>query len=285
MSATAASAAGVQPTAAHDRYVERARERDEPTQTKTLRKRYGQRLRGRWAAIMAAAREAIVENDAFGLQTEALVDAPRNFAFETDADRVPAFDRWLQRQVDREILEQFGGDNQFITRAYERGVEDANAELRALGLSGEGATSATALQLPVHEEQLRALYNRNLSALQGMTDATANDMRRVLSEGLASGEGPRSIARDLADRVDNVGKHRATLIGRTEVMHSHNRARATEWQRAGVQKVDILLAADACPQCQALAAGAPYEIGEAPGLLPLHPNCRCSLSVYTESNS
>jgi SPP1 gp7 family putative phage head morphogenesis protein len=116
-----------------------------------------------------------------------------------------------------------------------------------------------------------------------MTDATANEMRRVLSEGLASGEGPRDIARSLADRVDNVGKHRANLIGRTEVMHSHNRARATEWQRAGIQRIDILLAPDACPECQALKAGAPYPADEAPGLLPLHPNCQCALTIYTAS--
>lgn len=282
MSATASSTVDVEPTSAYERYLDRAREREEPSLTKTLRKNYASKLRGRWAAIMAALREGIVENDAFGLQTEALVDAPQRFAFETDADRVPAFDRWLQRQVDREILDEFGADNQFITRAYERGIEDANSQLRALGLSGEASAGATVLQLPVHEEQLRALYNRNFSALQGMTDATANDMRRVLSEGLAAGENPRTIARDLADRVDNVGKHRATMIGRTEVMHSHNRARATEWQRAGVQQVDILLAADACPECQALAAGAPYPVDEAAGLLPLHPNCRCALSIYID---
>lgn len=283
MSATAASgdAAPPESTAAHRRLRERAQERDEPTQTKTLRKRYAQRLRGRWDAIMAAIRKGIVEFDALGLQTEALVDAPRDFTFDRESDQVQAFDRWLQRQTDREILQTFGQDNQFIRSSYERGIEDANRELRALGLTQGDGAAATAMQLPVHREQVQALYTRNFNALQGMTDATANQTRRVLSEGLASGEGPREIARDLADRVDHVGKHRATLIGRTEILHSHNRARATEWQRAGIQKVDILIAADACPECQALKAGAPYSADEAPGLLPLHPQCRCALSIHT----
>lgn len=284
MSATATSNDATVPeqTAAHKRRLERARERDEPTRTKTMRSTYGQRLRGRWAAIMSALREGIVENDAFGLQTEALVDAPRDFSFDTEADQVQAFNRWLQRQTDREILQEFGSENQFITRAYESGAEDARGELRALGLA-EGEVSTTALQLPVHREQLEALYSRNLGALQGMTDATANDMRRVLTEGLASGDGPRDIARDLSDRVDAVGKTRANVIARTEVMHSHNRARATEWQRAGVKKVDILLAPDACPQCQALKAGSPYPADEAAGLLPRHPNCRCALTIWTDN--
>lgn len=272
----------IEATGAHDRYLERARERDEPSQTTTLRSTYGQRLRGRWAAIMAALRKGIVELDAFGLQTEALVDAPRDFAFETEADQVAAFERWLSRQTNREILEQFGQDNQFVTRAYEQGVTDARTELRTLG-AVEGGEVATAVQLPVHREQIQNLYARNYRALEGMTDETANQMRRVLSEGLASGDGPRDIARDLADRVEHVGKHRATLIGRTEIMHSHNRARAAEYQRFGVDQVEILLAADACPECQALAAGAPHPVGEAPGLLPLHPNCRCAIAVHTGS--
>ncbi|MFC7202871.1 phage minor head protein [Haloferax namakaokahaiae] len=269
-------------TASHERYVKKAQERDEPSRTRTLRANYGQRLRGRWAAIMAALRQGIVDFDAFGLQTEALVDPPRGFAFETEAQQVTAFDQWLQRQTEREILRQYGSDNQFVEQAYERGVGAARTELRTLNLGPVGEVSASALQLPVHREQLQALYTRNYGALQGMTDATANQMRRVLTEGLASSHGPERIARDLADRVDHVGKYRSNLIARTEVMHSHNRARATEWSRAGIKQVDIMLAPGACPECQALAAGGPYSIDEAPGLLPLHPQCKCALSIHTE---
>lgn len=284
MSATSVSSGINTPseTAAHRRHVERARQRDEPTRTKTIRARYARRLRGRWAAIMAALREGVVERDAFGLRTEALVETPtpREFDFPTEADRTRRFEAWLERQTDRQILERFGGENQFITRAYEQGVDDAQTELRTLGLS-EGTAGATATQLPIHRTQLENLYARNFRALEGMTDATANGMRRTLAEGLASGDGPRDIARRLSDRVDSVGKTRANVIARTEVMHSHNRARATEWQRGGVERVTILLAPDACPECQALKAGAPYAVDEAPGLLPQHPNCRCSLSIHT----
>ena len=269
-------------TTAHKQHVERVQNRDEPTRTKTIRQRYAQRLRGRWAAIMTALREGIVENDALGLRTEALVDAPRDFDFDREDRQVAAFERWLNQQVDNEVLQQYGQDNEFVAQAYERGVEDANAELQALGLA-EGEVATMAMQLPVHSEQLQNLYARNLGALNGMTDAAANDMRRVLTEGLASGDGPRDIARDLADRVDKVGKTRANVIARTEILHSHNRARATEWQRAGVEKVTLLLAPDACEQCQALKSRAPFSTSEAAGLLPVHPRCRCSLSVYTRS--
>lgn len=282
MSATASTdnTDAVEETARHERIVERAQQRDEPTRTRSLRRRYAQRLRGRWSAIMTALRKGIVEHDAFALQTEALADVPRSFEFDTEAEQLQAFNDWINRQTSQEILQAFGGENEFISQAYEKGAEDARLELRALGLA-EGEVTA-ALQMPVHREQLQALYARNYNALQGMTDATANEMRRVLSEGLASGDGPRTIARDLSGRVDNVGKHRANMIARTEMMHSHNRARATEWQRAGVERVDILTAADACDQCLSLADGAPYKASEATGLLPQHPNCRCALTVHTD---
>jgi len=294
MSATASTSSGPpSETAAHEQHVERARNRDEPTRTKTIRQDYAQKLRGRWQAIRAAIRQGIVENDALGLQTEALVDAPPHgqFDFGTDADKADAFEAWLSRQTDREILQQYGGENQWITRAYERGVDDAQTELRTLGIGGEGAAGATAMQLPVHSEQLQALYTRNFNELEGMTDAVATDLRRELSEGLAAGENPRTIARDRL--VDVIGKvedgtpraamNRATMIARTEVMHSHNRARATEWERAGIKKVDILIAATACAECQALKAGAPYPVTEAKALIPgsTHPNCRCALTIYT----
>lgn len=207
------SGRGVPPTAAHARYLERARSRDEPTQTKTLRATYGQRLRGRWQAIRAALREGITEHDAFTLRSEALVEAPRQFSFSRHSERVPAFDDWLHRQTEREILQPYGGENQYITKAYETGVDDARTELRVLGLSEWSAKAgATAVQLPVHQEQLRDLYNRNLGALQGMTEATANQMRRTLSEGLAAGEGPREIAERLADRIEAVVSRGRTLL-------------------------------------------------------------------------
>jgi len=281
MSATVGDTVDVEETRRHERVLERAREREEPTRTKTVRQQYAQRLRGRWDAIETAIRTGVTENDALALSVEALVDAPRRnqFDFPTDARKTEAFRRWLETQTEREFLRTFGEDNQFIERAYERGVDDARTELRALGLA-EGQTAA-ALQLPVHRDQLQRLYQRNFRALQGMTRATGREMSRVLSEGLASGAGPRDIADDLADRIDAVGRTRAEVIARTEVMASHNTARLQEWERAGIKKVDVLIAPDACPECQAYQSGAPYPASEAYGNLPRHPRCRCSHVVHT----
>ncbi|MFB1066451.1 hypothetical protein [Natrinema sp. H-ect4] len=292
MSTTAASTdVGVpEQTSAHERLVERARDREEPSRTKTIRKRYAQELRGRLAAIRSALRKGIVENDALGLQTEALVDAPTSgqFEFTTDPQKVEAAQKWLERQTEQEILSKFGGENQYIEQAYAKGLEDAQRELSALGVGGGEAAAAASIRMPVHQEQLEQLYSRNLSELQGLTDDIANDLRRELTSGLASGDGPRDLARDVTDIIGRVedgtpraAMNRATMISRTELMNSHNWGRLKEWERSGVSKVDVLLANDACPQCQAYAAGAPYEAPKAYGNLPQHPNCRCSHTIWT----
>jgi len=273
-------------TPAHRRYLQRTKQRDEPTQTKTIRSQYAQRLRGRWAAIAAAIRTGVVERDAFGLDVDALaVDppGPRDFRFARTDAKVDAFIEWLRTQTDREFLDKFGGQNEWIRRAYERGLKAASVELRAAGIATETPKVETLFRLPVHTEQLQRLWTRNFEAMERMTGATADEMRRVLVEGLDEGQGPREIARDLTDRVDAVGRTRANTIARTEVMHSHTAARSKEWDRHGVEQVGLLLAPGACPECQALKAGEPYPTDRAPELLPRHPNCRCTIMIWTGS--
>jgi len=290
MSATASREAPTE-TTRHERHLERARQREEPTRIRSLRQRYAQRLRGAWQDIRAALRTGLVENDALGVEALATDPTRNDFSFDTDARQVESFRRWLETQTERDILRRFGSDNEFVTKAYERGVDDAQAELNTLGLD-EGNVGASSIQIPVHQEQLQSLYARNLNELQGMTDAIATDLRRELTDGLAAGDGPREVASNLTDiigRVENGtprgAMNRATMIARTELMNSHNTARLREWERAGITRVGVLIAPDACPQCQAYKSGEPYPASEAYANLPQHPNCRCSHHVFTGDNN
>jgi len=282
-------------TARHERWRERATERDEPARVRSMRDRYARRLRGALQDLRAAVREGIEDNDALSLKAEALVEPPgrKQFDFSTDARKADAFERWVRAQLERDVLRRLAPDNEFIRAVYQRGVEDARTELVALNVADDTSVTTSTLQLPVHERQLEALTTRNLSELEGLTESIATDLRRELTEGLAAGEGPRTIARDrLSETIGRVedgtprgAMNRATRIARTEVMNSHNRARAQEYERAGVEQVDIILANDACQICQDLEAGAPYPVSEAKALIPgrTHPNCRCALAVWTGS--
>jgi SPP1 gp7 family putative phage head morphogenesis protein len=282
------TAAEIPDTRRHQRLLERARERDEPTRVRSLRRRYAQRLRGALQGIRAALRRGLVENNALGREALATDPSRNQFSFATDAQKAEAFSAWLETQTQNDILERFGKENQYIAEGYERGLKDAQTELRALQVSEGRGRAGVALRLPVHREQLRSLYARNLNELEGMTDALGTDLRRGLTEGLAAGENPRDIADDLTDVVGRVddgspmgAMNRATRIARTEVMNSHNTARLQEWERAGVEHVGVLIANTACPQCQAYKAGEPYKASKAYANLPKHPNCRCSHHAWT----
>ena len=292
MSATQTTAE-ITETRRHRRLLERARKREEPTRTRSVRRRYAQRLRGAWQGIRAALRRGLIENGALGREGLAETPGRGQFDADTDAQTIAAFGEWLETQTERDILNRFGGENRFVTRAYERGVEDAQTELNALEMS-QGRAGATALRLPAHRERLESLYARHRTELEGMTDTVATDCRRELSEGLAADESPRAIAEGrLADVIGRVedgsptgAMNSATLLAGAVLMTATNAARATEWERAGVQKVGLLIASDACPQCQALKAGEPYLVSDARSLVPgrTHPNCRCSVHVWTDSS-
>lgn len=257
----------------------------DPTQTKTVRRRYAQRLRGAYGRINARIREGIEERDVLGLRGDELaaaVDPVPDFTFETDDRKIEAFDQWLQEAQEGEVLDVIDrSDNRYVRRAYERGLEDAGRNARRAGIAVPDETVGASIQVPVHEDALQLLYTRNFQELQGITAAVDQQVSRTLAEGVAAGEGPRDIARSITDRVNKIGKTRSTVLARTEVIHAHSEASLNRFEQLGVDevsaKVEFQTAGDTrvCPICETLE-GRTYSIDQARGVLPIHPMCRCA---------
>ena len=70
---------------------------------------------------------------------------------------------------------------------------------------------------------------------------------------------------------------RATRIARSESMWAVNEGIRQQYAAAGVTYMDVEPALTACDLCMDLARGNPYSIGDAEGILPAHPSCRCIL--------
>lgn len=258
----------------------------DPTRTTTLRRRYASKLRGAFADINTALRQGVVQNDAFGLRGDALAEAPRDFTFDTDDKKVKAFDRWLKRQQRRDVLSIISRDeNQYVRTAYSSGLSHAQRELLKAGIDADMADVEAAFNLPVHRDALQLLYTRNYQQLEGITNAVAQQINQELTQAFAAGENPRDVAERLTDRVDTVGKTRATTLARTETINAHSTATLNRYERAGIDEVggkaEWSAAMDACDQCAALH-GDTYPINEARGLLPAHPNCRCAWIPVTQ---
>ena len=312
----------------HGRAYLHAQERSgDPTRTKTVRRTYARRLRGAFGRINAAIREGIVQKDVLGLSNDRLqadvgltaeVDLPPDLSTFDEAERIRRFEDWLDEAMDSEVLEVIDRDgNRFIRRAYERALKDADVNLERAGIPVNDVPPVeTALQVPVHERRLQALFARNYAELDGITDEVARQVTRELADGISEGVGSREMARRITDRVSTIGKTRATTLARTEVINSYSEATLTRYEELDVEEVviraEISTAGDnrVCPVCRALEGqtqektltvqGVREETfrfdpddpdvidslrGEYSKKPPLHPQCRCLILPVASSTA
>jgi SPP1 gp7 family putative phage head morphogenesis protein len=265
-----------------------AAKRIDPTRTTGLRNRFEADFNRRFKRIAQAIRREVVTLDGLGLRT----NAPR-FDFPTNQAKVAAFMSWLGQIQDAEI---FGGVNRFpretaarqiwaasyIQTGYRRGLEEAARKLRQEGAQVSPGYIDAAFLRPVNIERVGIIQTRAYDSLRDITSEMDRQIADTLARGLADGRGSMDIARDLVNRVEKIGRTRARLLARTEIVSASAQAQLSAYQDAGLQGVGLdaewLTARDdkVCEDCQDAAANGPYTLEQAQGMIPLHPNCRCS---------
>ena len=285
----------------------------DPTRTTGLRQAFVRDLRRRFRDLERVIRVSIDDNDALGLRPstfQEVTPAPRQaFAFPRNQDKITTFQEWIQRQINAGLLEtgeaqQIGTaveqawTNTYITDSYKRGVIRARMEMRKAGydvpLLNDDISIANALNSPFHIDRIGVLYTRTFSELRGITSQMDQQLSRVLAQGLIDGDGPRVISRKLLKVINGLGdfdltdtlgryipaKRRAEIMARTEIIRAHHHATIQEYKNWGVAGVfvqaEFVTAQDdrVCPDCQALE-GTRYNLDEALGVIPVHPQCRC----------
>lgn len=272
-----------------------------PTQTKTVTQRFEQNLRGVLRRINAALKRAIVEEDIFGLKegTDTLaVDDPPPLRTESNAQKTALFVQWLREQLDTELLEVVSrNENAYIRSAYAQGIRAATRDLRERGVDPATVDIDDIVAQGNFQRGLQTLFTRTYEFLEDTADELTREVRDELMQGLSRGENPRKIATNLSDRVDSIGKHRATLIARTEIINAHSSGyldRVDDIQ--DTQGVDIAVAHEwstadddrVCPICEALDGIAftteemrdgTFELAGSTWQLkpPAHPMGRCTL--------
>lgn len=269
-----------------------AARRPDPSKTAGTVAQFEAEIRRRFARLIARIRHEVVAEDGFGLEVNALhVHRPR-YDFPRSDQKVAAFMRWLRTAQREEILSIREGvpvrraartawTNVYVESAYQKGIADAGAKLRAGGAEVADSWVSGAFNRPIHADRIGQIYTRTFTELDGVTKAMDRQLSAVLAQGLAEGRGPQRIARLLTDRVEKIGITRARLIARTEVMAAHADATLNAYEEAGVEGVEVeaewITARDdaVCPKCEELE-GRVFSLAEARNMLPLHPNCRCA---------
>lgn len=270
-----------------------------PAKVKTVATRFEGELAKRLRRVKGLLRETVQGNDALRLgrdrdalqaDADAYAQPVDDFRFTDNANKERAFRQWFSAALEDEFLEPVteqqileGGHYSatYVRSAYNGGVRHADRELRDVGIEVADDTVVATLDAPIHREQIRTLYRRQFTELEGITRETTRDVSRTLSDSLASGDGPYDAARDLNDRVDSYGITNARRTARTELARSYNHAATGRYEQHGVDKVDVLTY-NPCSQCEEIEAGAPYKVQETRGLLPAHPNCMCALSPLVD---
>lgn len=221
---------------------------------------------------------------------------PREFQFLTDASKLKAFQNWLKEQVRLRILSPSkDGDPgkpwtaKFITSAYKKGR--TNAFVRAKqkkALEDQGFVDKaqadflkTAFGQPETTKKIELLATRSFQELDGITEAMAQKLNRVLANGMVEGLGAREIAKQMTAEIDGITDRRALLLARTEVIHAHAEGQLDSFAELGVAEVGVEAEFSTtgddrvCPECEALE-GQVFAVEEAHGVIPVHPNCRCT---------
>lgn len=165
------------------------------------------------------------------------VSNARTYEFRTLPGVLTAYLANAEAEVDRIMLE--GGLSnlwfavQFVEPAYESGTARNRANLAAQSVVYKAARPdlrAVLLSEP-YQRRLSLLYAREFEEMKGLSATIKKDMAQILTGGMAAGQGPMEISRQMTAQL-GIEKRRADRIARTEINSAHTNARMDAAQDA-----------------------------------------------------
>lgn len=124
-------------------------------------------------------------------------------------------------------------------------------------------------------------------------DALKAALDSAMTTGLIAGQSNQAIARNLRDQVKTTIKNHVYVterLARTETARVQYEAQVDSIKAADYKYVKWYAEPGACRVCQEIADNDEYDLGygvfpvdEVPEI-PIHPNCRCSISAYWVEN-
>lgn len=147
---------------------------------------------------------------------------------------------------------------------------------RGADLLDRDPTLSGARQSPAVRKMLDDAFERLSEKGQLRLESVKDDIHAILTSAQNAGLNPIETARQLSRQFDQYQGWEFQRLARTEAAFASERGVREQMQGLGVEKVEWLISAGACPICEDLAAGGPYAIDDEESLPPAHPNCLCS---------
>ena len=123
--------------------------------------------------------------------------------------------------------------NQYLGNAWQDGTTQAFTRLKSLAESAapdiaEAMNLDSVLTSPEYARRFELVSARSFENMKGFAGQAARDLGQILGQGIALGQSPRIIARDIREKFDQIEGYRSLRIARTEINHSYREARYEE---------------------------------------------------------
>jgi hypothetical protein len=235
-------------------------QRKDPTTTLTLRSQMIQDIDVRMTKLRVAIRKKLIDEKFLGGTTKkeesypnVLPFAMAAYVYERSDLKVEQFMDWLRNEEAKGILEvtkhpilprgQQAWSDVYVRSSYQSGLAKARTKLRQQGVDIPSFKHvpggvAGVMNQPFHADRVGLIYTRTFNEMKGITEAMNQQLSRALARGMAEGKGPRQIATDMVGTkkrpgiVNRIGRNRARLIARTEIVQSHNEGALNEFEAA-----------------------------------------------------
>lgn len=178
---------------------------------------------------------------------------------------------------DDKFTEGFG---KVIRQIYENAAENATEQV------ARSLHNAVNKDIPPIMDEFALLWikTRSLALAKMMNGTTKEQLRKVLAKYFEENRSIPEITKGIKQFYKDTVKGRAAMVARTETIAAANEGRVQTYEKEGVRKVQFVSAMDEatlasgcmCPDLHNQSIDNPVPIKDSHGIIPVHPNCRCT---------
>lgn len=159
-----------------------------------------------------------------------------------------------QRYFERELTGVYKFNRKLINPSF-------NAEL-----------NKQAIETAIHSAWLNDVWsNRIWNNLDQLSARVRSEVVTIFTTGQSTDEFIKGLMKDFS-----VSYSRSKTLANTELAHYSTMATLDGYIEMGVTKYKVIVEKDCCETCEEVSNQI-FDINDDSGLVPLHPNCRCSI--------
>ncbi len=202
----------------------------------------------------------------------------------SDNNKVTQFSTWLDEYLTHHVSTNLAWLKSLLDKVYQQGITRSYKDVR-------GTKDANSLAVGLHEFSLRIgneerllLTLRTEIEIVSLTSTLSQLIKRVYLDNLDSST--NAITKSIKELILSTyfSKYSTTL--RTEIVRVHAAGQLTSYELLGIKKVQFIAEQKTTGICSVCNPndGKVFTIKEAKGLIPLHPNCSCAWTKYTDKS-